>query len=147
MLRACLSRQHRNPRRLCHHEKDSGSPGSSSSLYLRHDPKPPSNNALEPTPLSGEQDRADFETRFRLSCPAGLSMRRGSMLIVGQRLIPSRTIVSQYLCSTLLCLEITRIFCDMEHSSYLRRSFKTPTSSWRNRKISQLLGLLPICLR
>jgi hypothetical protein len=42
----------------------------------------PPNNALEPTPLCGEQDRANFETRF---CPdyfPDLWVRRGSMLAV-----------------------------------------------------------------
>jgi len=42
----------------------------------------PPNNAFEPTPLGGEQDRTDFETRICLDCLPDLLVRRGSMLTV-----------------------------------------------------------------
>jgi hypothetical protein len=41
------------------------------------------NNAFEPTPLCGEQDRRDFKSWIRLDRCADLSVRRGSMLVVG----------------------------------------------------------------
>jgi hypothetical protein len=43
------------------------------------------NNAFEPTPLCGEQDRADFDSWIRLTSILDLSVRRGSMLAVGRQ--------------------------------------------------------------
>jgi hypothetical protein len=47
------------------------------------------NNAFEPTPLSGERDRANFEGWNQLNSFPNLWVRRGSMLAVGRQAIAS----------------------------------------------------------
>ena len=54
--------------------------GSRISVTMREGEKAtgPPNTGMEPTPLSGEQDRGDFEGWIRPTCFPDLCVRRGS---------------------------------------------------------------------